>query len=169
VKGRLKAGDLVEVKNPQQIARTLDPNGTLDGLPFMPEMLEYCGRRSQIQRIAEKTCVEFSDRYRIRQFRRNDVLILGSLRCLGRNHDGCGRACVLFCKADWLRKVDSGPPEREESVSYQRTARRNQDDEVVRTIFLSVYGTVQSDGTDFADRDYKKMLFQDPLRKPRSC
>ena len=37
---KLRAGDSVEVRTPQEIAGTLDANGTLDGLPFMPEMVE---------------------------------------------------------------------------------------------------------------------------------
>jgi hypothetical protein len=107
----LKAGDWVEVKLPGEIAHTLDQDGTLHGLPFMPEMAQYCGRRSQIQRIAEKTCVELSGGdYKIREFLHNDVVILKELRCSGQSHDECGRACVLFWKADWLRKIDVQKP-----------------------------------------------------------
>jgi len=45
---RLRRGDLVEVKAPSEILQTLDADGTLDRLPFMPEMLGYCGRRFQV-------------------------------------------------------------------------------------------------------------------------
>ena len=41
----LRHGDLVEVKRPSEILATLDERGTLAGLPFMPEMAPYCGRR----------------------------------------------------------------------------------------------------------------------------
>ena len=44
---RFSRGDLVEVKTPDEIASTLDSDGALDHLPFMPEMLEFCGRRFQ--------------------------------------------------------------------------------------------------------------------------
>ncbi len=40
----LKPGELVRVRSAQEIFATLDERGTLDGLPFMPEMLKYCGR-----------------------------------------------------------------------------------------------------------------------------
>jgi hypothetical protein len=103
-----KTGDWVEVKSPGEIAETLDASGTLDGLPFMPEMLPYCGRRFQVQRRAEKACIEYPGGYKIREFLRNDVLLLQELRCSGLEHDGCGRACMLFWKASWLRKVESG-------------------------------------------------------------
>ena len=35
----LRKGDLVEVRSEEEILRTLDADGKLDGLPFMPEML----------------------------------------------------------------------------------------------------------------------------------
>ena len=42
---RLRPGDLIEVRAPEEILQTLDAEGTLDQLPFMPEMLGFCGRR----------------------------------------------------------------------------------------------------------------------------
>src|SRR5262245_37605705 len=45
---RLRPGDLVEVRAPEEILQTLDTEGTLDQLPFMPEMLRFCGRRFQV-------------------------------------------------------------------------------------------------------------------------
>jgi peptidoglycan/LPS O-acetylase OafA/YrhL len=114
---KLKSGDWVEVKTSVEVAETLGPDGTLDGLPFMPEMRRYCGHRFQVLRIAGKTCVEYvGGDYQLRQFRGNDVVLLRDLRCSGADHDGCGRACVLFWKAAWLRPVElhgpSGDPEK---------------------------------------------------------
>lgn len=57
-KNTLKPGDWVEVKTPQDIAETLDAEGTLDWLSFMPEMVEFCGRRFRVLRQAFKTCLE---------------------------------------------------------------------------------------------------------------
>jgi hypothetical protein len=48
--------------------------------------------------------------YKIREFRRNDVVILDVPRCSGGGHDGCQRACTLFWKTAWLRKVKKGNP-----------------------------------------------------------
>jgi hypothetical protein len=108
---QLRAGDWVEIKDPLAIAQTLDPDGSLDGLPFMPEMLEFCGRRARVLRLAEKACVEVYElRYWMREFHRNNVVILDIARCSGANHDGCGRACVFFWKTDWLRKSDGQEP-----------------------------------------------------------
>ena len=52
----LKVGDLVEVRSAEEIRATLDENGELDGLPFMPEMLAFCGRRLTVHKVAHKLC-----------------------------------------------------------------------------------------------------------------
>ena len=52
----LKVGDLVEVRSAEEIRATLDENGELDGLPFMPEMLAFCGRRLTVHKVAHKSC-----------------------------------------------------------------------------------------------------------------
>jgi hypothetical protein len=105
----LRAGDWVEVKTPAEIAETLDADGTLDGLPFMPEMLEYCGRRYRVLRYAEKTCLESAvGQFTNCAFIKKEVLHLEGLRCSGADHDGCQRLCLLFWKVAWLRKVEKG-------------------------------------------------------------
>ncbi len=108
---KFRAGDWVVVKSPREIAQTLDAEGTLDGLPFMPEMLQFCGRFVRVTRPAEKTCVEYpGGKYKIREFRKNDVVILEVPRCSGAGHDGCQRLCVLFWKTAWMRRVEGGQP-----------------------------------------------------------
>jgi len=121
----LRSGDWVEVRSPAEISATLDADGTLDGLPFMPEMIEYCGRRFRVQRKAEKTCREGTGgAYDHREFLRNDVVVLeGGLRCPGTDHDGCQRACMLFWKMAWLRKVENGAPATTSQPSGHGTLR----------------------------------------------
>jgi len=53
---KLSVGDWVEVRSKVEILSTLDNNGQLDGMPFMPEMLRYCGQRFQVYKRAHKTC-----------------------------------------------------------------------------------------------------------------
>ena len=107
----LRSGEWVEVRSAEEIAGTLDANGTLDGLPFMPEMLNYCGRRFRVLRQAEKTCVEVAGGdYAIREFQGNDVVLLEGLRCSGANHDWCQRACMLFWKMAWLQRASGDRP-----------------------------------------------------------
>lgn len=104
-------GDCVQVRSPREILETLDANGTLDGLPFMPEMIEWCGRPFKVQRRVEKTCV---DGYPVRRFAANDVVILDGPRCDAGSHDGCKHACRIFWKQAWLRPTVDVPP----SVGY---------------------------------------------------
>ncbi len=53
-----RARDEVVVRPPEEILSTLDANGTLDGLPFMPEMVSSCGENFRVVRRVEKTCVD---------------------------------------------------------------------------------------------------------------
>ena len=102
-----KRGDVVEVKSPREILATLDDVGKLDALPFMPEMLQYCGRRFVVDRRAEKICdtIRYSGSRRLR----NTVLV-EDLRCDGSGHDGCQADCRLFWKESWLRLVEPNEP-----------------------------------------------------------
>ena len=54
---KLSAGDWVEVRSKEEILRTLDKSGRMQGLPFMPQMFKYCGQRFQVYKRAHKTCV----------------------------------------------------------------------------------------------------------------
>lgn len=100
----LRPGDLVEVKRPDEILETLDSDGTLDHLPFMPEMLEFCGRRFRLASRVVKTCFTGS-MSGMRVFRGGDVVTLEGLRCSGAAHDGCQKECMIFWRDAWLRKV----------------------------------------------------------------
>jgi len=108
---RLRAGDLVTVRALPEILQTLDANGTLDELPFMPEMLEYCGKRFRVlNRVVQSTVdaafLALHGESFVREFRNNDVVILQGVRCSGAEHDGCQRGCAIFWKEAWLEKVD---------------------------------------------------------------
>ena len=52
----LKSGDLIEILSAAEILSTLNDEGALDQLPFMPEMATYCGKRFMVDRRAEKVC-----------------------------------------------------------------------------------------------------------------
>jgi hypothetical protein len=97
-------GSRVVVRSASEILSTLDANGTLDGLPFMPEMLSWCGKSFRIQRRVDKTCVEGNP---IRRFPANDVVVLKGPRCDGGSHDGCKHGCRIYWKHAWLRAVNT--------------------------------------------------------------
>ena len=103
-----RAGDCVIVRSPEEILSTLDADGTLDGLPFMPEMLGMCGKSFRVERRAEQTCVSVAPPAQPhRRFAADDVVFLDGPRCDGGGHDGCMRGCKVFWKEAWLRPVDS--------------------------------------------------------------
>ena len=103
---RLRRGDIVEVKSPEEILQTLDEQGALDQLPFMPEMIAYCGKRFQVSRRVLNTC-DSGPNAGMRGFTKNDVVLLAGLRCSGADHDGCQKGCVIFWREAWLRKVEN--------------------------------------------------------------
>jgi hypothetical protein len=102
---RLYPGDLVEVKSPEEILNTLDATGALASLPFMPEMLEFCGGRFRVHLRVVKTCTSGTGPSTMRAFPDDDVVVLEGLRCSGAAHDGCQKACMIFWREAWLRKV----------------------------------------------------------------
>jgi hypothetical protein len=102
----LRVGDFVEVRTPGEILATLDENGALESLPFMPEMLQYCGRRFRVSKTAHKCCdtiVRDGTRYM-------DNAVHLDLRCDGQAHDGCQAGCLLFWKEAWLKRVARDEP-----------------------------------------------------------
>jgi hypothetical protein len=103
----LKVGDVVEVLSRAEILATLDENGELDNLPFMPEMLEYCGKRLRVGKVAHKSCDTLT-RGGMRKME-NAVHLLG-VRCGGGAHGGCQAACLIFWKLDWLKKAAPDAP-----------------------------------------------------------
>jgi hypothetical protein len=106
---KLRRGDLVEVRNPNEIAKTLDAGGTLEQLPFMREMAEHCGRRFRVSQRVVKVCASgMKGGSVLRGFKTDDVVVLEGLRCSGLDHDGCQKACMIFWREAWLRKVDDG-------------------------------------------------------------
>jgi len=101
----LRPGDSVEVKSPGEILQTLDANGTLDRLPFMPEMVDFCGKRFRVSKRIVKTCY-YGTSSGMRKFPAEDVVLLEGLRCSGNLHDGCQKACTIFWREAWLRSVE---------------------------------------------------------------
>ena len=101
---KLRAGELVEVRPVPEIMATLDASGSLDGLPFMPEMLQYAGKRFRVFKSAHKTCDTIHDFV----IRRMDATVhLEGLRCDGSGHGECQAGCLLFWKEAWLKRVES--------------------------------------------------------------
>lgn len=98
----------MQVKSPSEILLTLDANGTMDNLPFMPEMIEFCGKCFHVAKRVLKTCI-YGTESTMLAFNTDDVVVLEGVRCSGAEHDGCPKLCMIFWRGAWLRKVENGP------------------------------------------------------------
>ncbi|WKW51614.1 hypothetical protein [Rhodomicrobium lacus] len=96
----IKGGEQVEVRSKAEILATLDKSGTLDGMPFMPQMFDYCGQRFTVYKNAYKTCDTVSGKYI--GLHLDDTVHL-PIRCDGKAFDGCQAACLLFWRTAWLK------------------------------------------------------------------
>lgn len=101
-----KVGNWVEIRSKEEILKTLDAAGQLDGMPFMPEMLAFCGKRFQVYKRAHKTCDTI---FPVRGRRVANTVHLDT-RCDGSAHGGCQATCMLFWKDAWLKPVDQSRP-----------------------------------------------------------
>jgi hypothetical protein len=119
-----RPGQTVWVRGLKEVLSTLDNDGKLDGLPFMPEMLGFCGRPFRVICRPNRTCVEGAG---ICEF--DDVVFLDGLRCDGSAHDGCQRRCLLFWRSAWLSGEPipgpvHGPADAAEAVLKTRQGER---------------------------------------------
>src|SRR5215510_12863704 len=103
----LRPGEWVEVRSKEEILRTLDKKGQLDGMPFMPEMFNFCGRRMRVFKSAHKTCDTISG-----TGGRSvpGAIHLEDARCDGGGHDGCAAKCMLFWRKEWLKPAEGNAP-----------------------------------------------------------
>src|SRR5262245_43362441 len=99
-----RAGDFVEIRNREEILASLDQYGCVDGMPFMPEMLQFCGQRFRVSAVAHKTCETARGTWKARRLQK--AVHLASLRCDGSAHGGCQADCNLFWKDVWLKPAD---------------------------------------------------------------
>jgi hypothetical protein len=114
---RLRVGDLVEVRSQDEILATLDDNGEFESLPFMPEMLQYCGQQLTVQSVAHKLCDTIS--YTGIRKMDNAVHLTGG-RCDGSAHGGCQTACLIYWKDAWLKRVQ---PDNENTAEALHSSR----------------------------------------------
>jgi hypothetical protein len=102
---QLHVGDLVEVRSKEEILQTLDGNGQIEGMPFMPEMFAFCGRKFRVYKSAHKTCDYSVYPFHSRGLTRTVHL---ETRCDGVAHGGCQAGCLLYWKYDWLKLISEG-------------------------------------------------------------
>lgn len=103
----LRAGDAVVVRCAGEVLATLDAQGACEGMPFMPEMVRFLGRRFLVGQRAQKVCdtIAFTGSRRL-----EGTVLLEDLRCDGAAHDGCQAGCRYYWKEAWLRRWEDGEP-----------------------------------------------------------
>jgi hypothetical protein len=99
---KLRVEEWIEVRSAEEILATLDGDQCASALPFMPEMLQYCGKRFRVYKSAHKTA-DTSEHFTIR--RMANAVHLNELRCDGSAHGGCQAGCLLFWKETWIERV----------------------------------------------------------------
>jgi hypothetical protein len=96
----------VQVRTRDEVLSTLDGRGRLDELPFMAEMLQYCGKTLRVGKRAHKTC---DPAVGIIGRGMQSTVHLENIRCNGAEHDGCEAQCLIFWKEAWLKRLDDKP------------------------------------------------------------
>jgi hypothetical protein len=119
---RLRAGDWVEVRSKEEILRTLDKRGRLDGLPLMPQMFQYCGKSFQVYKRAHKTCDTIAINWDSPGRSLPDGIHL-DLRCDGQAYGGCQAACLIFWKEQWLKPLSGAAADADSPTSVGATLR----------------------------------------------
>jgi hypothetical protein len=127
----LRPGDTVEVRPAAEILATLDEEGALDGMPFMPEMLQHIGRRFTVSRRVEKICDTIAQTGSLRM---RDAVYLEDLRCNGSGHGGCQAGCRIYWKEAWLRRADGEPVRTNPEGAAQLEQRARNSARTVREI-----------------------------------
>lgn len=106
---RFKEGDWVRVRDESEIRATLDAEDKLRGLLFMPTQALCCGNTYRVERVVRRM---IDDSRHMRTISR--AVILGGVTCDGADGTpGCGRACALLFKDDWLEPAAPTPASTE--------------------------------------------------------
>jgi hypothetical protein len=103
LRAHLRVGDRVRVRPLQEILGTLDQDGCVDALPFMPEMAGRCGREFTVLKRVDKVndLVDWTGLRRM-----TGAVILEGDRCDGSQHGGCQALCQSIWKEVWLTRID---------------------------------------------------------------
>jgi hypothetical protein len=100
---RFKQGDWVRVRSESEIRATLDAEDKLRGLQFTPTQWACCGNTYGVERVVRRM---IDDSLRMRTISR--AVVLGGVTCDdSAGTPGCGGACALLFKDDWLEPAAS--------------------------------------------------------------
>jgi hypothetical protein len=98
-------GDWVRVKTVEEVRATLDGSDRMRGLWFTGSQWSFCGRTYQVESVTRRM---MDDHYRMRRL--SGTVTLAGATCLGAEEDeGCGLACALLFRDEWLEPVAVDP------------------------------------------------------------
>lgn len=141
----MKVGDLIQVRSKAEILATLDSKGQLEGMPFMPEMLKFCGQHFKVLKVAHKACDTV---FPVRMRSVANAVHL-DLRCDGQGHGGCQAGCLLYWKEAWLVPVVQN--DRTSTVAMPRRAEKDEAaDELQRRVEANALRTEPDGVTSYA-------------------
>lgn len=139
-----RATEWVEVRSKEEILATLDKNGRLEELPFMPEMFAFCGKQFRVFRRAHKTCDPPNG---LDGRRMLHSVHLEGVRCNGEEHGNCQARCLIFWKEAWLKRINIDPGRAHEQSSKQSAEELRSATE--EDVFAGTrHATAQSDTND---------------------
>ena len=127
---RFKQGDWVRVRSESEIRATLDAEDKLRGLQFTPTQWACCGNTYGVERVVRRM---IDDSLRMRTISR--AVVLGGVTCDdSAGTPGCGGACALLFKDDWLEPATPRPASAESRGVPEQFVRVRNASEVVRTL-----------------------------------
>jgi hypothetical protein len=113
---RFAAGEFVRVKDATAVRATLDGENALRGLAFTNVQWAYCGKTFRVDAVVRRI---MNDEGVMRRAGR--TVSLAGVTCGGPAHDGgCGRACPLLFRDEWLEPSSA---ELAEPVVYEQYVR----------------------------------------------
>ena len=124
---RYAVGDWVRVKDADAIRATLDAGEKLRGLAFTDEQWAFCGGTFQVEAHVRRI---MNDAGRMRAITR--TVALAGVTCDGiERTGGCGRACPLLFRDEWLEPSSSDRAAPPQNRGFARVKPLN---EILRTL-----------------------------------
>ena len=100
---RFRVGDRVQVASAEVVLSTLDANCRFEGLPFMPQMVPFCGQELTVTRWVNNVCYPVQSGADYGNL--TSSVLLNVNRCDGVSFGGCQMACPLIWKTKWLSPI----------------------------------------------------------------
>jgi hypothetical protein len=102
----LQPGELVRVKNAEEILETLDEDLINRGMGFHQEMAPFCGKTFRVKQRVQKIINEKTGQLK---HLKNSCLVLDGADCHGcyTRPLNCPRACLPYWREIWLERADA--------------------------------------------------------------